>query len=172
MFRKGSSAVRNPHAFIKAGHPLFPSPLNAVHSMAGGSLPGPLGQSSLASSLLRPGFSAASPWPHSAFPFPSLAWELLRPPIRRGSHEFVAALRLSRPSRRAAWASSQPPQQPVRTSPIAPPWASNAVARVRFVNGGVDGGIDCDRRWCSPRVSTPPYIFRLRSQMASAPSIG
>jgi hypothetical protein len=40
------------------------------------------------------------------------------------------------------WASSQPPQQPVRTSPIAPPWASNAVARVQFVNGGVDGGID------------------------------
>jgi hypothetical protein len=47
--------------------------------------------------------------------------------------------------RRAAWASSQPPQQPVKTSPIAPPWASNAIARVRFVNGGVDDGIDCHR---------------------------
>jgi hypothetical protein len=53
---------------------------NAVHSMAGGSLPGPLGQSSLASSLLRSDFSAASPWPHSAFPFPSPAHEHCRSP--------------------------------------------------------------------------------------------
>jgi hypothetical protein len=55
--------------------------------------------------------------------------------------------------------ASSPCQLTVRTSPTAPPWASNTVARVQLVNGGVDGGIKQRRRWhrrgqsCAPPLS-------------------